>query len=316
MRPETCERNKRSMQIPLFDAHCDTATELLKNGGSLKENSLHVDLDRAGKFSPCAQVFAIWAEPGRNQVYEDTMALIKRQIWDNGDMIALCRSAPDARAAARAGKAAAFVSIEGSEVIDCDENRLRAAYDDGLRIAHLCWNFDNPLCGAAMDSGAGLTEKGREFVKTAWELGVLIDLSHISEAAFWDILEMGERPVIAGHSNSRALCDHPRNLTDEQFRALAKSGGCAGINFCTDFLGLGRDIEAVALHIERFLELGGPQSVCIGADWDGIPELPAGITGIQDMDKLWELLLRRGHSEELLRGIFYDNLMSIMEKSL
>lgn len=304
------------MTIPLFDAHCDTGTVMLDTGSSLRKNGAHLDITRAMKFAPYAQVFAIWAMPGRKRIFEDTIEVLKRSFSECEDVITLCRSAEDAVRAAAAGKAAAFISLEGADAIDCDIKRLRSAYDDGLRIVHLCWNFDNALCGAAMDSGGGLTDMGRDFIEAAWDLGVLIDMSHISEAAFWDVIKLAKRPVIAGHSNSKALCDHARNITDEQFKAIAGLHGCVGVNLCPDFLGLNRDIGAIAEHIEHFLALGGEEAVCIGADWDGVDELPTGITGIQDMDKLYELLLRRGYSEGLVRDVFYNNLMRLIERGL
>ena len=143
-----------------------------------------------------------------------------------------------------------------------------------------------------------------------------IDLSHASERTFWDVLEVGTRPVLASHSNAAVLCsDFPRNLTDAQFEALVKRGGGAGLNLCPDFLGLTRDVEACCAHIEHFLALGGERAVFIGADLDGIDDTPRGIAGVQDVGRIYEALLRRNHPESLVRGIFYNNLMDILERS-
>jgi membrane dipeptidase len=302
------------MAIPLFDAHCDTAAAILKHGGGLRKNRYNLDLERYAAYSPRGQVFAIWATPGTADIYDRTMAVLRQELTANADLVALCRNAQEARAAQETGRLAAFLSIEGAEILDCDLYRLHQSYQDGVRIIHLCWNHDNVLTGAAMDSGAGLTARGREFARAAWGLGMLIDLSHISEAAFWEVAELAPGPVIAGHSNARALCDHPRNLTDDQFCAIARSGGVAGLNLWTEFLGLGRDVEAVVAHAEHFLALGGAGSVCLGGDWDGVDdELPAGITGIQDAGKIYEAMLRRNWSEELVRGIFCRNIMRVLE---
>ena len=305
------------MAIPLFDAHCDTAAALREHGGGLRQNSYNLDLERYTAYSPRGQVFAVWGEPGTPDIYARTMAVLRRELAENADAVTLCRSAAQVRAAAAAGRMAALISVEGAEILDCDLDRLYQAYADGVRIVHLCWNHDNALTGAAMDTGAGLTDRGREFLRTMWELGMLVDLSHISEAAFWDVMEMTSGPVIAGHSNARALRDHPRNLTDDQFCAIARCGGAAGLNLCGDFLGLGRNVEAVVAHAAHFLALGGEHSVILGGDLDGVgDDLPAGIKGVQDLGKLYEAMLRQNWSEELVRRIFYGNFVDILERSL
>ena len=194
---------------------------------------------------------------------------------------------------------------------------MREAHErDGLAMINLCWNSDNALCGAAMDSGSGLTDAGRAFVRAAQDVGVAVDLSHASERTFWDVLEIAEKPVIASHSNAAALSsEFPRNLTDEQFTALVKCGGGAGLNLCADFIGLGRDIGACCAHIEHFLALGGEKSLFLGTDFDGIAAVPRGLYGVQDMWKLYEALLERGHSEELVQDIFYGDLLRILGRT-
>ena len=190
------------------------------------------------------------------------------------------------------------------------------AYALGVRVVHITWNFDNGLCGSVMGSGAGLSEKGRCFVKKAQELGVLLDMSHISQQGFWEVLETSRKPVIAGHSNTRALCPVPRNLSDEQFIALKNQGGGAGINLYPEFLGLGRDIDAVFAHIEHFMALGGEKAVFLGCDLDGIDEMPKGIHGVEDLGKIYEVLLRHNYPESLVRDVFINNIMNIMERVL
>ncbi len=297
--------------IPYFDAHCDTITAVLERGGSLLENRYQLDLERLEKYEPRAQFFAVWG--GR---YEEKVALLKRELELSGRG-RLCRDMRELRQTAKEGLLAALLSLEGMEQFNCDIGRLRRAHEeDGLLMANLCWNSDNVLCGSAMDGGGGLTDRGCVFVREAQEMGVVIDLSHASERAFWDVLEVSARPVLASHSDSAALCsDFPRNLTDEQFIALEKQGGGAGINLCPDFLGLTRDVDAVCAHIERFLSLGGEKAVFIGADLDGIDDCPDGIDGAGGVYKIYEALLRRNYPETLVRNIFWDNLVEILERA-
>ena len=319
------------MKLPYFDAHCDTCTR----GQPLRRNALHIDLERLSAYGPAAQVFAIFtrlrrgtggaAMPDFTQpdvpadilmgLYDREIASLHAQLAENEDLAVLCRSAAEAKSAARAGKVAVFIAVEGAELLGCSLDKLRSAYDQGVRLVNMTWNWPNRLSGTCM-AGGGLTAEGRAFVRGAQEMGVAVDMSHISEAAFWDTLEEARRPVIAGHSDSRALTDHPRNLTDAQFTALVQTGGGAGLNLWPDLLGLGRDVEAVVAHAEHFLALGGEKAVFLGTDLDGIGETPRGIAGVQDMGAVYEAMLRQNWSEDLVRDIFYNNLYGILERAL
>ena len=144
----------------------------------------------------------------------------------------------------------------------------------------------------------------------------MLDMSHISEAGFYDVVAISRKPVIAGHSNSAAVMRHKRNLTDAQFTELVKCGGGAGVNLYPDFLGGGKNIASVVSHIEHFLSLGGRHSVFLGCDFDGVDSLPDGITDVQDLEKLYCELLRRNFSEDCVRDIFWNNLYNIFRRAL
>lgn len=302
------------MSIPIFDCHCDTATHARERGELLRRNSMQLDLERLSQYSPAGQVFAVCAVDDLEPVkFADiSIAYFLEQIKENSDMVKLCLNFRDIISAESEGKIAALLSIEGAEQIaDID-----AAYGLGVRIVHMTWNHDNALCGAAMDSGSGLTHKGKAFVLRAQELGIMLDMAHVSERGFWDTLSISTRPVIAGHSNAKAICDVPRNLTDCQFTALARQGGGAGINLYPEFLGRGRDIDAVFAHIEHFMALGGEKAVFLGCDLDGIEQTPSGINGVQDLGRIYETLLRHNYTEQLAQDIFRNNILRIMERSL
>lgn len=302
------------MSIPYFDCHCDTIVEASLANEGLLQNSRQLDVERLLRYAPCAQVFAVCTGFKENAVC-DTQGYIEwfhRELKKNSDKIMLCLSKSDIDVAFSSGKIAAFLSIEGAEQI----SSLEKAYNDGVRIIHPTWNYDNALCGAAADSGSGLTQQGKDFVRSAQKLGIMLDMSHVSERGFWDVVEISEKPIIAGHSNSKSLCDVPRNLTDSQFTALVNIGGGAGINLYPEFLGFDRDIDAIIAHIEHFLALGGEKSVFLGCDFDGIEITPKGIDGVQDVDKLYNGLLKRNYSEELVKDIFYYNLYRIIGRAL
>lgn len=299
------------MNIPYFDAHCDTITAW----DSIEKNAGQLDAERLNAFAPAGQIFAICYTRDMPGGYKKYLPELLKQI-DSSERLMLCRSAEDISSAAAAGRAAALISIEGAEHFGCTTEGLKAAYDLGVRAVNLTWNFDNALSGAAMASGRGLTEEGRRFVAAAQSLGVILDMSHISEKAFWDVLEIARKPVYASHSDSKALCDVPRNLTNDQFVALVEHGGGAGINMCADFIGLTMDIDAVVAHIEHYLAMDGEKAVFLGTDFDGIDEWPRGLSSVQDMPKLYEALLKRNYPESLVRDIFYNNLVDILGRAL
>ena len=302
------------MNIPLFDCHCDTGAHAREHGEKLRRNRMQLDLERLSHYSPAGQVFAVCAADDAEPVkFADvSIAFFLEQIKENSDIVKLCLNFRDILSAEKEGKIAALLSIEGAEQI----SDIDAAYRQGVRIVHMTWNHDNALCGAAMDSGAGLTQEGKSFVLRAQQLGIMLDMSHVSERGFWDTLSISTRPVIAGHSNARAVCNVTRNLTDAQFTALVKQGGGAGINLYPEFLGLGRDIDAVFAHIEHFMSLGGERAVFLGCDLDGIEQMPKGISGVQDLGRIYEALLRHNYPERLARDIFRNNILRVMEKAL
>jgi len=298
--------------FPLFDAHCDTASAIF-GWDDLRKSTTHTDLIRGGAYSPRGQVYAMWLNSEAPQ--ETFWALVDNFLWEterNADMMQLCLSFEDIKNAFAEGKQAAIMSVEGAELFGCSIEGLEKSYEKGVRIVHLCWNSDNALCGAAMDSGSGLTEQGRTFVKKCGELGMLIDLSHASDAAAWDVINMGCARVMAGHSNSRAVCNVKRNLPDDLMAAIAKNGGVVGLNLYPEFLG-GRDLDLAKRHAEHMMKICGEKNVCLGCDFDGVDELPEGINGIEDMPVLRKAL---GFSEEILDNIFFNNLMSFWERSL
>lgn len=147
----------------------------------------------------------------------------------------------------------------------------------------------------------------------AQQLGMLIDVSHLSDEAFWDVISMTQRPIIASHSNSRAVCSVKRNLTDDMFRAICQTGGLAGINLYTEFLGDSVTLDTVCDHILHFLELDpSGKHIALGGDLDGCESLPSGFTGIQSYCKLGDYMLSRGLSQDIIYNIFWNNALGVI----
>lgn len=303
------------MDIPLFDGHCDTILRLYADAapvGTLKENDYHVDLARAGKYRKYAQFFALF---GQEEMFRGRDGFDELYARFAAELRA-CRTAREAEKAAEEKRCAAFLSIEGAELISCKPERLEQAYERGVRSICLTWNRATALCGTnAQDKDRGLSDEGRQFVREAQRLGMITDVSHISDPGFYDVARMSAAPFIASHSNSRAVFPHPRNIDDDMFRAVRDSGGTVGLNLYSAFLSGGRaTVEDVIRHAEHFLELGGEKTLAIGGDLDGCDSLPEGINGIQDISKLYSAFLDRGYDSSLLDDIFYNNLMRVVEQ--
>lgn len=307
------------MQFAIIDSHADTAQTLYLNRQTLLEGSTHITLPRMAKLAQYAQFFAYCPichpEMDAENLYRSGRNCFLNQIEKYADRIVLCGNTAQMREAWQAQKAAAFFAIEGAEAIACDPGRLEEAYRDGVRMVTLTWNFENPL-GGSNATGGGLTAQGREFVKRAQSLGIIVDVSHASDEVFFDVAEIAEKPFIASHSNSRAVCNHRRNLTDDQIRCLIQLGGAMGLNLYSVFLSGERtsDFEDVRRHLEHVLELGGENILALGADLDGCDTLPAGFAGVDDYEKLMDYLEEKGFSQNLLKKICADNLMQVMDR--
>ena len=316
------------MNIPVFDLHCDTAYVLLgqdlNSAGSLAENSGHIDLKRAGELAGYAQCFACYTtsipEFMNNLspivVFERELATIQREIDKNSGRIAIAYSPDEIRENQKNGIMSAILTLEGTAGIDYNPALLEDLQMIGFRIASLGWNEKNPLTGSNL-TGGGLTDQGREFVREAQRLGILVDVSHISDEGFWDIMDMTQAPIVATHSNSRALCGHPRNLTDDMFRAICRTGGMAGYNMCDEFTGENPTLDTVCDHIFHFMEMDPDGThIALGGDLDGIDFAPAGFDGVQSWPKLADRLLERGLEEKTIRNIFWNNALGVMDRAV
>ena len=309
------------MKFPVFDLHCDTSDALSGLGGSLpcelKRNNVHIDLERVDAFPGYAQCFACFTTPLERidpvDSFEKKMNAIHRELYKNADKIAQVYSAAEIESNLRAGIASAIFTIEGPSGFGFDPALLEDLYSVGFRMSTLGWNESNPLTGSHM-TGGGLTEQGRAYVKEAQRLGMLIDVSHISDEGFWDILDMTQAPIVASHSNSRAVCGVSRNLTDDMFRAICQTGGVVGINLYPDFLGEKANLDTVVDHILHFME-SDPEGkhISLGGDLDGVERLPDGFAGIQDYAKLADRLLARGFDESLVYNIFWNNALEVFK---
>lgn len=307
------------MSHPYFDGHCDTVWRCGELGESMLENTGHVDFTRLHRMAPCAQIFALFSDipPGTGgwDAFQRGHALFSQALSQSHGLARLCRTGEEIRLANAEGAVAALLSVEGAELLDCRLDRLETAWKLGVRAVNLTWNHANRLSGScAEEPERGLSQEGRAFVRRMEELGVLPDVSHLSDPGFWDLMETARGPVIASHSNSRAQYFDKRSLTDEQFTAIMDRNGTVGINLYADFLGDDPDIDCVIGHMEHFWALGGEKTVALGGDLDGCGRLPRGIRGVQDMERLYDRLLQKNYSETLADDLFFRNLMRVVNQ--
>lgn len=305
----------------VFDGHCDTLSRCLRTKESFLNAAGHWNLDKVKTFTSCAQFFAAfggWEPRPEISLYPEFLAqeaLLKRELQANRDAMVLCGTARACRAAWAEGKVAAFFSVEGAELLDCDEEKLQAAWAMGVRAVNLTWNFPNALSGTNLiEPERGLSQRGRDFVARMNALGVLVDVSHLSDPGFWDVVKVTRAPIIASHSNSREMHFHPRNLTDDQFTAIMELSGTVGLNLAGDFLAQEPTLDDVVRVLEHFLDLGGEDTVALGGDWDGIDRMPAEISDVTGWAVFYQRLQALGYSQELLDKLFYQNLMRVVEQ--
>lgn len=268
----------------IFDGHSDLLYDVTRRrlaGESHVLEQHHLDRLRRGGIE--GLVLALWYGRGQGQTFWESVPGAERAAhrlevmlscaqaeFAECPWLAVVRTAEEAEAARAEGKLYAFLAIEGMEGLEGPEELDRLA-SLGLRLGMLTWNEDNHFAaGAAQDPGKGLTDLGRRAIRRMEDLGTFIDVSHLNEGGFQEVLRLAHGPVIASHSNCRALCDVPRNLTDEQLRAIRDSGGVVGVNAYHNFVHEDPErqtVETLALHAAHMAEVMGVEHVACGFDF-------------------------------------------------
>ena len=298
------------MQYKVCDAHCDTLSHLV-SGGTLENATITPERLAAGGVS--LQVFALFATYGRGiEPYEKA----RRMLSAAGEfpVPVLTGALPAALPDAPTG----VFSIEGGEILQGSLERF-AEFDAAARVRMiaLTWNFENEIGHPAKNGPeGGLKPFGLSLVREMNRKGVLCDVSHLNEAGFWDVIEHSTLPPVASHSNARALCEHTRNLTEAQIRAVIEKKGYIGVNFYSAFLANGRaaTLEDVYRHVDAILQLGGEDVVGFGSDFDGIDAWPEGLANPADFPALLNFLAARGgYAPEVLEKIAGGNLFRVLK---
>lgn len=313
-------------QATVVDGHVDSILDVLAGKRRLVQRSQHghVDFPRLREGGVDVQVFAHYVEPEHKPERALRRVLVQldaffREAEESGGQVVVVRGRRELDRALAEGRLAAVVGIEGGEVLQGSLEVLRMLFRLGVRLLGLTWNQRNDLADGAGEARAngGLTRLGVQVVREMNRLGMVVDVSHLAERSFWDVLEVSEHPVVASHSCARALCDHPRNLSDRQLRALAEQGGVMGINFYPLFLAERPDtvtLQRVVDHIDHVVQLVGPDHVGLGSDFDGIDRTPAGLEDVTRLPALTAELERRGYDPQSIRKILGENFLRVFRQ--
>ncbi len=312
------------INLPLFDLHCDTLYEAHKRNVSLYENDLALSFSRLEKYTKFCQVLAMWTDhhTDGNTAYKNFFEATEKlsdelKLHPN---IKLCESADDLQRCEKQNLGALFLAVEGGRILGDDVTRLDELYKSGVRFLTLVWN-DGCAIGGSNGEGIGLTDFGRQVVNRCFTLGIIPDVSHASDKLTDEVISMcaeQKKVCIATHSNSRFVCDHTRNLTDENFVKISKLGGIVGISLAPMHLTLEEKCTVcdIVRHIEHYMSLGGEDTVCLGCDLDGVDRLPEGITTVSDLYKIADALGGINYTDALIEKIFYTNAKDFISRWL
>ncbi len=307
---------------PFIDMHCDSLLRVLQHGNtSLYNGDGMQSIQKMVKAGQMCQFFAIFFAPEieeEESYFEKLKSALEEQVELHKEQIAFAYNEGDLRKNWALGKASAVLTIEDGRIVQGNMDRVHELYQAGVRAITLTWNHPNcfgyPNAREAINMQKGLTPFGKEAIEEMNRLGILIDVSHLSDGGFEDVVSISKKPFIASHSNCRALKSHPRNLTDDMIRSLANRGGVAGINLYPAFVG-GAGVEDMARHVLHFIQVGGEECVGIGSDFDGF-EQETMIDSPQKMALLFAYLHQKGLSDRQLEKLASGNVLRIMKESL
>jgi len=310
----------------LIDLHCDTilcCMDDIENLGLLR-NDFNVDIEKLKKANSLAQFFALFVDLEKTEDPLDTCLRMAnkfhQELEENKDSISLARSYEELVSNDKEGKISAFLTVEEGGVLKGNIDNLKLLKDLGVRLITLTWNYPNEIGYPNANRKnwmKGLTSFGKDVVCEMNSLGMIVDVSHLSDEGFYDVAEIASKPFVASHSNARAITHNYRNLTDDMIKLLGEKGGVTGINFEKSFLG-NRNISAVedmVTHIKHIVNVGGMEVVAMGTDFDGISQ-ELEIRNIGEIEKLIVALKRQGFTEGQLDKLLYKNSLRVIKDIL
>lgn len=332
--------------MKVVDMHCDTISEILYDhkkeqpeGICLKKNKLHIDLEKMKKGDYLLQNFALFVDlKKRENPFEWCMELADAfycEMEENSDLISPIKNYREIAGNMQSGKISAMLTIEEGGVCKGNPAFLRNFYRLGVRMLTLTWNYPNELgypnkrrslgedsLAGVPDTTRGLTKTGVEFLQEMERLGMIVDVSHLSDAGFYDVAKYAKKPFVASHSNARSVCANVRNLTDDMLKKLAECGGVTGINFEPSFLHIPAPEQElcagaaqIVSHIKHIAKVAGTECIGLGSDFDGITTNPE-FCDASYLPILEDALFQAGFSTAQIEGIFYKNVLRVYREIL
>ena len=302
----------------LFDLHCDTVVEICREKLGLANNTTQLSIDRLAQDTCWCQCYAIFMpDEYRGQAAIDYFqrhhGYFLRQMEKYQKQICQVVSVKELDKAYACGKFAAMLTVEGGSVLAGDLSRIELLSKLGVKMMTLTWNGENEI-GSGNSTDHGLTPFGEEVIPEMERNRIVIDVSHLNEAGFWQAAKIAKYPMAASHSNCRAVWDHPRNLRDDQIRYIIQTGGIVGLNFYIGFINGQQNPKPQDLlkHVEHFLELGGENTLALGSDYDGA-DMPAWLDSVEKVQQLYRLMAFE-FGRATTDKIFYDNAYHFFEK--
>ena len=309
------------------DMHCDTITALYNSKKDFTDNDIHISLNKLEKGQYMAQCFAMFVYlKGNEHPYDTCNAYIdefERIIAENHDRILKVTTAGEIEKNFEEGIISALLTTEEGGILEGKLENIDNLYDRGVRMMTLTWNFENELAYPNYlsrelikpDTERGLKPFGFKAINRMWEKGIIVDVSHLNDAGIYDVLRVAPKPIVASHSNCRAIKDFPRNLTDDMILKLKENGGLMGLNYCPDFISDNTDsdqIDDMVAHIKHVREIAGIETIGLGSDFDGI-DTPKGLSDCSKMSLLYEALVTEGFTQEEIDCVFYKNFLRVLK---
>lgn len=308
--------------MDFFDLHCDTITTAMHQSVGLDCNYLDISFPKNEEIKRHCQCFAVFCPDvisGEDAFNYYTMSkhFFEKQLIEFSQFFEQAKTIKDVDRITESGKTAAIFTVEGGRVLGRKIERLEKLYKDGVRMMTLTWNGENEIGKGSSDQNFGLKPFGIEVIKEMENMGMVIDVSHLSDAGLCDVLKNVDCAVAASHSNLREVCGHRRNLTDEYFKEIVRREGIVGINFYKAFLNNDEEkasLSDIVKHIERMIVLGGENSVCMGSDYDGC-DVVNGIRKFRDIPNLFNLV-ENEFGREIAERIFWKNAYNFFAKRI
>ena len=312
-------------KFSVIDMHCDTLTRACRFGQNLRDYDGHINLQKMKEGNYLMQCFAMFiyleGTPNPFEKCNEYIDFFDKSMKENSDVIRQVTNVEEILENREKGIMSALLTIEEGEAIEGSIEKLEHFYNRGVRMMTLTWNFANQLAypnyvyEGKIDTERGLTDKGIEVIKKMWELGMIVDVAHLNDAGIYDVFKYATKPIVASHSNARAVHNVPRNLSDDMIVKLRENGGVMGINYCPDFISENTEqnqIPDIIRHIKHIVKVGGIDTVALGSDFDGIPT-PNGMSDCTKTNDLYEALVAEGFSEENIDKIFYKNFLRVLK---